>query len=180
MAGRSPTYTAEEVELLREVARELKAKNNWTQEQLGDVMGMEQQNAGRFVAARSTTGIDRPAANKLAQRSGFRSAEHLILERGVLAEMESLPQDGPWADRDVAVRIARRMGYADEVIDLVVQRFAEATYTSKGMKWWIEKVVLEAVARRDEAAPEPVRVPLQSGVAPSKRARKQRASNAKR
>jgi hypothetical protein len=159
------SFTDDEIEVLRKVARRLKEENKWSGRELGAALGIAQQNAGRFVAKNSNAGMDRTTANRLALKAGYRDVEHLLLEEGVLAEMKPLPTTGNatgvpqnWRDRDVAIRIAIKLGYSQLVIDAVVHRYTEHEYTGRPLRWWVDKIVLEALSRAGDppqANPQP-------------------------
>lgn len=154
MAGRVRSFTEAETEILRKLARDLKEKNDWNGTQLGKAMGgIAQQNASRFVAERSTAGIDRTTANALAISCGYRDVEHALLENGVLAEMTRVPAQGgnaDWLQRDAAIVYARKLGYPEPAILAVLHRYTEPDYRTKKMRWWNDRIVLEAIARKDE------------------------------
>lgn len=162
-AGRVRSFTDDEIEVLRNVARRLKTERQWSGRQLGEAIGIAQQNAGRFVAAGSTAGMDRTTANKLAIVAGYRDVEHLLLDAGVLATLQPKPEGAKWDDRDFAVRLAHKLGYSQEVTDAVVHRFSAHEYTSRKARWWNDQFVLESLAR---AADKPIDPPPASSPAP--------------
>lgn len=154
--GRVRSFTDDEIEVLRAVARRLKKENGWSGKKLGKAIGIAQQNAGRFVAAGSVAGMDRTTANRLAEVAGYRDVEHLLLEEGVLAEMKPLPTTGgvqSWRDRDVALRIARKLGYAEQDILAVLHRYTSHEYTGRPIRWWIDRIALETVSRATDQTP---------------------------
>lgn len=155
MAGRTPSFSKAEIEVLRTVARRERSRRDWSGTQLGEAIGIAQQNAGRFVAAGSATGIDRKTANMLASLAGYRDVEHLLLEAGVLAEMEQPPGGSPWHDRDAAASISLRLGYSKAAIDAVVHRHQEREFTAKPLRWWVDRIVIENLALADEPRAEP-------------------------
>jgi hypothetical protein len=152
MAGRVRSFSTEEIEVLRTIARRLRDEQKWSGKALGDAIGISQQNAGKFTAARSTAGMDRTTANRLAAVAGYRDVEHLLLDAGALAEMKQPPGGNAWRDRDVAVSMATKMGYPKVAIDAVVHRYREFEYAAKGLRWWNDMIVLESLARAAEPA----------------------------
>lgn len=164
VAGRHPSFTTEELDVLRSVARQLKEENGWSGAELGARLGIKQQNASRFVAAGSTSGMDRKTANELAKAAGFRDVEHLLLEAGVLAEMKQPKQKHALSEREVAIRVARQLGYPDAAVQAIVARFAnDATSFGKPIRWWVDKIVIESLQHEADSRPLPKRVLPKSG-----------------
>lgn len=159
MPGKRQVFSDEENRVLREELRKYMADreaagNKISQTEMGQILGIEQQNVARLknIETHERTGFNRDTANRLAQHLGFNDAEHLLLERGVLAEMKEIPGGAGWSDRDVAVRIALKIGYDSVIIQAIVSRYASPDYRSKPMRWWMDHFVLEGIARRDEPA----------------------------
>lgn len=151
--GRVRSFDDEEIEVIREVARRIKTERNWSGRELGDAIGIAQQNASRFVAHNSTAGMDRTTANKLAEVAGYRDVEHLLLEAGALAEMKPAPTGDEWRERDVAMSIARKLGYPQESIDAVVHRYRDNENKYRRLRWWVDQVVLESLSRAADPPP---------------------------
>lgn len=170
VAGRIPSFTDAEIEVLRRAARRVKAERDWSGAELGRAIGIAQQNAGRFIAAGSTAGMDRSTANKLAKIAGYRDVEHLLLEAGVLAEMDAPPTDGGWSQRDLAVRVAQFLKVPQPVIEAVIARFRGDEYRNRSALWWNERFVFEKQQHEtlaSEAPPAPAPgVNLIDGVEP--------------
>lgn len=153
-AGRVRSFTDAETGALRQLARELKQKREWNGEELGAAMGgIAQQNASRFVADGSTSGIDRTTANALAKSAGFRDVEHALLDAGVMAEMSPLQAStsgNDWTRRDQAIRHARTMGYPEAAILAVLHRYSDGANRINRLRWWMDRIVLEALAQPAE------------------------------
>lgn len=156
VAGRPRSFTDAELEVLRSVARRLKAERSWSGGALGEAMGIAQQNAGRFIAKGSTAGIERATAERLAKAAGYRDVGHLLLEAGVLAEMQPNATGPGWEDRDLAVRIAQHLGFPHEIIESVVARFRADQYRRRPALWWNERFVFE---KQQHESLEPAEVP---------------------
>lgn len=143
--------------------RQLKADRGLTQAQLGELLGIAQQNAGRLTSAQPNVGMNRTTANALARALGYRDVEHFLLEAGVLAEMTEKPAGAGWRDRDVAVQISRKMGYDEAAIQAVIGRYTAPDYRSKPMRWWNDRIVFEHLERASDppntATPAAKRVP---------------------
>lgn len=153
--GKRQVFSDDENRALREALRKHRDEHDLTGAQVGRLLGIKQQNAARLLSdapAHRLTGMGRDTANNLARILGFRDAEHFLIEHGVLAEMQPLPTGTGWGDRDTAVKVARKMGYAEEAIQAVLARFRAPDYRAKTMRWWNDQIVLEAMAR---AAAEP-------------------------
>lgn len=150
MSGKPEAFSDEENAVLRAEFRRLREQYKWSQTEAGRQIGIAQQNAGRLLGANPESGMSRTTANRLARLCGFRDAEDLLLHKGVLAEMQPLPGGARWRDRDIAVRIARHIGYDAGVIEAVVARYTGAEHQHKSMKWWNVKIVLEQMTRAAE------------------------------
>jgi hypothetical protein len=151
VAGRIRSFSEAETETLRALARKLKVDRDWNGTKLGEAMGVKQQNANRFVADHSTSGIDRTTANNLAVACGFRDVEHALLEAGTLAILKQPPGGGSeWRTRDSARELALRLGYPIVAIDAVIHRYTRHLYTGKPVRFWMDHFVLEAMHHRDE------------------------------
>lgn len=153
MPGKRQVFSDRENEVLRAALRRLRDEKELTQKELGELLGMRQQNAGRLVGA-AKTGMSRDAANRLARRLGYRDAEHYLLEVGVFSGLEQPPAGSHWRDRDTAVNIARKLGYAEEAIQAVIKRFGAHDYSAKVVRWWVDQIVLESLALASERSTE--------------------------
>lgn len=152
MPGKPEAFSDAENAVLRAEFRRLREEREWSQAEAGRQIGIAQQNAGRLLGANPEVGMSRTTANQLARLCGYRDAEDLLLQKGVLAEMQPVPGGAAWGDRDIAVRIARRMGYDAGVIEAVIARYTAPEYRHKSMKWWNGKIVLEQMTRATDEA----------------------------
>lgn len=179
VGGKPEAYTPEENAVLRAALRRMRELEELTQAGVGAIIGVEQQNAGRLLAAGSKVGMGRATANRLARHIGFRDAEHLLLETGVLAEMQLPPparssMGVTWTERDRAVRLAPTLGYDLAAVEAVVARFTDDTSRHRPMKWWFDKFFAE---ERDRAETPPTVVPAApASSVPSRRKPRKRAS----
>ncbi len=169
MAGRARSFTDDEIKVIRAVALRLKSERSWSGRALGEALGIAQQNASRFVAAGSTAGMDRVTANRLAQITGFRDVEHMLLEAGVLAEMTPAPEGADlWSNRDSAVRLAKLLGYPYSAVEAVLHRHTTQEHAGKRIRWWIDKFVLETLSQgADLPAAKPGRGDMAQSAAPA-------------
>lgn len=130
-------FTPEEVELLRNFARKLREERGLTTTQLGELMGVEQQNASTFTKPGATGGISRITANRLAQADDLRDAEELLLvlkaRAGILEEVVG----NVWHSREAARRVAEAMGVAREAIDAVIAQRKAPADARRPVKWWV-------------------------------------------
>lgn len=171
MTGKRQVFSDEENNVLRAALRKFRDTNDLTQKQIGELLGIEQQNAGRLLA-KGRAGMSRDTANKFARTVGFRDAEHFLLENGVFAQLEEPPQGNPWYQRDAAVTYARKLGYPEAAITAVITRYGSHDYTSKEMKWWNNRIVLESLETPPDAPPA-----VSPVVAPKKRSKAKRAAS---
>lgn len=145
--GHPRDFDGEETEILRTVARQLQADRKLNTTQLGELMGVRQQNASRFVVTGSTSGISRISGNRLASAAGFRDAEELIAEGKAMAGLRAERRGNVWHARDSAVRVAKAMGYGSDSVDAVVAREVGAEAGKKPVKWWLTQIALEELRR---------------------------------
>jgi hypothetical protein len=143
MAGHPADFEHEDMELLREAARALKAKEGLSQRQLGEALDIAQQNAGLFTRPNSSTGISRKTANRLAVAVGFRDAEELISEGRAMKGIRSVSKGNVWHARDSAVRVAEAMGYTSEAIAAVVAKYTGTQFGKEERKWWLNEIMME-------------------------------------
>ncbi len=140
MAGKKPeTFTAKENAELRRVLKELQGREGWSQRELGEALDIGQQGAGTLLRG---GGFGRFTANKLALRFGFLSGDELLRARGAMADPMTVPQG--WQTREMAVGIARSMGYPEEILRRVVVKYQESQYSSLPPRWWNDRIVNEA------------------------------------
>ncbi len=143
MVGHPKDFELEDMEILRDAARELKAREKWSDERLGTELGIAQQNAQRFVGKNATGGISRKTANRLAIACRFRDAEELVMEGRAMKGLRSGGKGNVWHARDSAVRMAEAVGYSREAIDAVMERCNKPEFGRETVKWWLSQFVLE-------------------------------------
>ncbi len=145
--GHPRDFDSEETELLREWARKLKEDRKLTTTELGALMSVAQQNASRFVAIGSVSGISRISGNHLASAAGFRDAEELIAEGRAMAGLRSERKGNVWHARDSAVRVANAMSYSAAAIAAVVARETGGDAGKRPVKWWLTQIAIEELRR---------------------------------
>ena len=141
MSGKKGSFTEAENAVLREALRRYRAERELSQGAMGELLGIKQQNVAR---AERGGGINRTTANALARLMGRRDAEELLLEHGVLAEMQPSPParsstGAGWSTRDASVRVARVMSISDVAVQFVLARETDDDARHRPMKWWIGK-----------------------------------------
>jgi transcriptional regulator with XRE-family HTH domain len=141
-------------DLLRAFVRAKEAEPGWNQTRLGELLGVTQQTAGRYLRDGK---FSYPAAARLAALLGAASVDEL-LSRGRAQDVAT-----PWSGRDEAVSAARRFGYEARAIDCVVARFTDETYAHRPTRWWLDRIVHEATelvlaARVETPTPPPASV----------------------
>lgn len=150
-------FSDAEMDVLRAEMKALREERMWTQKQLGDALGIKQQNAGRILNGKQ--GLSRGAANALARERGFRDAEHLLLERGVLADLEAAPAQhrdtAQWLRRDTAIRWAAAMKIDPAAVHAIVTRYTDESSRVKREKWWIGRFLDEEKERAVEQMGNP-------------------------
>lgn len=171
MPGKKEAFTPEENAVLRAELSRYRAEHRLSQSEIGELLGIKQQNVGRFE--RGAGGLGRQTANKLAVLAGFRDAEDLLLDRGVLAEMKELPAAGAaWTRRDWAVRMARSASVDEAAIQAVISRYTDDSSRVRLEKWWLMKFTTEDQERQaDRAAQAPS---ARAAIAPPRSPRKRR------
>lgn len=150
--GKPQVFSDAENKALRAMLRRLKAERELTQVEVGRLLGISQQNAGRLLGSSPHVGMSRPTANALARALGYRDNEALLLAAGVHSSMATVPADHRFSNRDTAVRIARSMNYDEAVIQTVVSRYTAPDDLKKPLRWWNERFVDEDRLRRLDAA----------------------------
>lgn len=136
VAGKHETYSEAENRILRAALRELRAKRKLSQEALGKLLGISQQNAGNLAGSVPSMGMGRPTANRLAVALGFPHAEELLLAHDVGGSHGH----GEWSNREAAVRAGRLLGFEAAAIEVVVHQYSSAPDARiRPVKWWITK-----------------------------------------
>lgn len=156
--GPKKHFTTAQVKLLRDAIRELHAKydaeaerkgERWSQQNLGDLLHVTQQVAGRYLGG-GDQGVGYPVALRVAKLHNFDTIEDFFAFRGV--------GDGPAraaaGHRDLAIAIARKVGGISEIaIERVLTRYDESQYDSRPSKWWLMKFLAEDQDLASEATP---------------------------
>lgn len=159
--GKPEAFTPEENEVFRRLLRQLIKDQGLSQAQAGERLHVAQQTVAKLVGPRGT-GFSLPTARRLAAALGASGPEELLAR-------ETAAGDGvPWAGREAAVLLARRVPYDERVIDRVVSRFSADTYAHRPTRWWLELIVHEAafaVAEHDTPTPPPTSVLATRGTA---------------
>lgn len=141
MAGKKPeSFTDAENAALRAAFRRLQEMNGWSQAEAGRQLEIGQQAAGRILNRNG--GFSRMTAERLATKLGYESANALVREAGATPNPMTVPQG--WVGRDLAVSIARRLEYPEEVLRRVVVKFQESQHATKPARWWNDRIVAEA------------------------------------
>lgn len=159
MSGKKAAFTDAENEVLRGRLREYRQERGLTQREMGELLGIEQQNIGR-LESKARTGLNRTTANALAHLLKYRDVEELLLAEGVLAELRAPPPrhsstGAGWSDRDMAVKIAASMKIDPVAVQAVVARFTEDSHRHKPIKWWVTKFGNEEIERAAERIAAP-------------------------
>jgi hypothetical protein len=137
---------------MRFVLRKLKDQNGWSQGETGRRLGIGQQAAG--VILNKHGGFSRPTALELAKMCGFASPEDMLDDLGALADPKAAPSG--WWNRDLAVGAARRIGYPEQALALVIARFAGDRYANMPSRWWMDRIVnVAAELEAESAVPAP-------------------------
>lgn len=164
MRGKPQVFSDKENDALREELRKLRVERKLSQREIGDLLSVGQPTAGKLLGARHA-GMARATANALAKALGFRDAEQLLLERGVLAIMQEIPAGKAWGTRDAAVRIAQQhMQIEQAAIEAVVARYQHPDYRTRPMKWWIRMFLHEELEIQAARATGPIPIPAASSL----------------
>ncbi len=157
----------DENRVLRAAVRKLKEDRDLNQAAVGRILGIKQQNAGRLLSALPHVGMGRATANNLARELGFRDAEDLLLQSGVVAALAE-----PQSNKAVAIAVARRLSYDAIAIDAVVARYTSPEHDARPIKWWVTKFGDEERERAADRASDVV--PLHPRPAPAKKSARSR------
>lgn len=140
MAGKKPeTFDDKENAELRKALKELQAREQWSQRELGEALEIGQQGAGTLLRG---GGFGRKTANRMARMFGYLSGDELLRARGAIADPMNVPQG--WQTKEMAFGIARQMGYSEDVLRRVAVRYQESHYSSASPRWWNDRIVNEA------------------------------------
>lgn len=178
VSGRPPNFKPEQLQALRRALKEYDEQmkklatargERWSQELLGDAIGVSQQVAGRIVSDAVAVGLSYPVATAIAALEGFKSVDDFFADH-TKSVVVSEAQRG---NRDLGIRLAQRAGVSDATISEVLSTYAGTQYDNRPVKWWVKKFI-DADEDRDrfeppptpqppkvEAAPQPVRKPRQ-------------------
>lgn len=168
MAGKQEAFSEDENRVLRTALRKLRADEGLSQAGVGRILGIKQQNAGRLLAADSRVGMGRGTANNLARHLGFRDAEHFLLEHGLLSTLDEVRPQERWSNRELAVRLAAKLGYDQAAVTAVVERFTSRDAMLRPAKWWLHKFDVEEREQAADRAPT-LAPPTGSGPPPRRR-----------
>jgi transcriptional regulator with XRE-family HTH domain len=156
MAGRKPeSFTDAENAALRTALQALCDERGWKTAEAGRQLDITQQSASRLLNKRG--GWSRPTAEKLARLLGADGANAILRTAGAMANPMTVPQG--WSDRDLAVSIARRYGYEEEVIRRVVVKYQDDHNKSRNARWWNDRIVIESAEYKATRDAEPVTTP---------------------
>jgi hypothetical protein len=178
--GRKPeTFNDEENAALRAALEEFHGGletaarsrgERWSQRRTGEILGVGQQSVATWLAG---GGFGRPGADALAAQLGYENgANELIRARGAIANPMTVPTG--WAMRDLAITIARRLKYEEEVIRRVVVKYQEQQYANRPARWWNDRIVNEAAEYQatQDTAPLEVKPKAKPKPAPAKERRR--------
>lgn len=156
VAGRKPeTFTPEENAALRVALAAERAARGLSQRAMGDLLDAGQQAVATWEKG---GGFGRQNADRLAQLIGFADASAFLRGKGASPNPMTVPRE--WGDRELAVSIAKRLGYEAEAIRRVVVKFQEDQYKSRPARWWNDRIVIEATEMRAMALDAPAAPPV--------------------
>lgn len=141
--GKPANFDPEQLQALK---RELRAYNarmekldpSWNQTKLGAALGVKQQVAGGHLA-KETGGMQNRTALAVAKLAGFETLDEFFAAH----LRSSVSADTVNADRDLAIRLARRTGVSDRAIENVLTRYASTAFDNRKSKWWLSKFIAE-------------------------------------
>jgi hypothetical protein len=138
-SGKQSGYTPEEMGRLRALANELH-DGGMSDEKLGQLMGMTQQNANRF---RRGGGIHRISANRLVAARDFPDAESFLREGGLMAGVEISKKGGKWSAKRAAERIVLEAGFDPDVVSRFLEERSSPADAKHPLKWWLVQLAFE-------------------------------------
>lgn len=166
MAGRKPeTFNKAENEALRRALRGFVERAGSQAKAAAELKIIGQQAIGHILNRGG--GFSLPTANALAVALGYEDAKAIINAAGAAPNPMTVPQG--WANRELAVSIARRLGYPEEVIRRVVVKFQEDSHRNRTARWWNDRIVIEAAEYAAVQGSEPPPPPASAARPPKAR-----------
>lgn len=110
-----------------------------TQAELGDVIGVSQQIAGRLLGD-GHAGLSYGVASRIAKLQGFDGVDAFFRDRK-LTEDHTIDKVG---HRGFAIRIARQLGATEPAIGRVLARCKGPLYEKRPARWWLEQFLSES------------------------------------
>lgn len=156
MGGRGEkrkAFTDAQNAIFREELRQLIDDEGWSQAKVGEALKIRQQSVGRLK--HGVDGFSYASALELAKLRGLDSPHALIARR--TGSPSGVAE--PWAGRDAALLLARRVPYDEAAIKRVVARFAAESFASRPTRWWLDRIVHEAAELDAERAESPTPPP---------------------
>lgn len=158
MSGKKASFSPEENSALRAALRRLQKDRDLSQEELGKILGMTQQNAGRLITTQG--GMGRGTANALARELGYRDADSFLLE---LSINESPVDEAGGATREGAIAMGRKFSFDEDAIQSVIARYSEAETQGRPLKWWFTKFGAAELELAADARRPPPPAPMKPG-----------------
>lgn len=133
-----------------------KERPGYNQTDLGEAIGMTQQNAGNLLR-KDDVGLSYPNATRIAQVSGFDGVDemfraHAVFDTTVSPEESPAETRDPWPNRAGGKRIAKQMGATETAIRRVTERCADAFYRDRKQRWWVDEFLRETDAEKEGQA----------------------------
>jgi hypothetical protein len=138
--GKPETFTEEQLNALRTEFKKWCAQQApppLTQQQIGDIIGVSQQTAGRFLRT-AHAGVSYQTATAIVQRLGFSGVDAFFDQRG-LRKPPPAPSGGAWENREAAIVMGRRMRLRESALRRVVERFAEDRFKARDIRFWLDR-----------------------------------------
>lgn len=173
--GKPPTFTPEQSVALRKALEEMRQAKGWTQAQLGDKIGVAQQNASRVLKSGNFGYIN---ATKAARLLGYIGIDAFFEARSVALPRVAADVD-PARDTRHAVGMhhARSLGVSERAIELVNRRVDKVNFYSS--RWWCtqylnQQEALDDASRAPSEAISGSEAPTSAAEPPSVRAVRRR------
>jgi hypothetical protein len=113
-----------------------------TQQAVGELLGVVQQTAGRYLT-REDAGFSYLAATEVARLSGYKGVDEFFEAHGLMVGAKDAGRTELWPGRTLAIILAKRDGISETAIQAVVVRYQDRYHQNRPPPWWAERFRIE-------------------------------------